>query len=181
MTDPRSTRHWRPMLILAGVLAGMAAEAQPDPDPDPPAAAPADSPAALTITARVEAEVRTPPAGREARALQPADRVVPGDPVIYTLEVRNTGATPAHLPTIVYPVPRHMRYLANSAVGPGAVVTYSVDGGRSFDRPDRLEVSAGDDRRRPALAADYTHIRWQLRNTLKVNSVAFVRFRAVVK
>jgi hypothetical protein len=34
---------------------------------------------------------------------------------------------------------------------------------------------------RPATAADYTHIRWQLKHSLKGNSVAFARFRAVVK
>jgi hypothetical protein len=34
---------------------------------------------------------------------------------------------------------------------------------------------------RAAIAADYTHIRWQLNNPLKGNSVAFVRFRVLVK
>jgi hypothetical protein len=34
---------------------------------------------------------------------------------------------------------------------------------------------------RLATAADYTHIRWQLKHSLKANSAAFARFRAVVK
>jgi hypothetical protein len=66
-------------------------------------------------------------------------------------------------------------------VGPGAAVTYSVDGGRTFDRPENLKVPAPDGAVRPAIAADYTDIRWQLKISLKPNSVAFVRFRAVVK
>ena len=37
----------------------------------------------------------------------------------------------------------------------------------------------GDGDRR--LGADYTHIRWQLKNILKGRAVAFARFRAVVK
>jgi hypothetical protein len=74
-----------------------------------------------------------------------------------------------------------MRYVADSALGPGAEVSFSVDAGRTFDRPENLKVQGPDGRLRPAVAADYTDIRWQLKNSLKANSVAFVRFRAVVK
>jgi hypothetical protein len=44
-----------------------------------------------------------------------------------------------------------------------------------------LKVRDPDGQARPASAADYTHIRWELKNALKGNSVAFVRFRARVK
>jgi hypothetical protein len=74
-----------------------------------------------------------------------------------------------------------MRYVADSAVGPGAEVSYSVDGGHTFERAEALKVPGTDGRLRRAVAADYTHIRWQLKNALKANSVAFVRFRALVK
>ncbi len=74
-----------------------------------------------------------------------------------------------------------MRYVADSAVGPGAEVSYSVDAGRSFASADTLKVQGPDGRLRPALAADYTDIRWQLKNSLKPDSVAFVRFRALVQ
>ncbi len=61
-------------------------------------------------------------------------------------------------------------------------MTYSVDAGRSFDTPENLKIQepGGQWRVRPT-AADYTHIRWQLKNALKGNSVAFVRFRARAK
>ena len=74
-----------------------------------------------------------------------------------------------------------MRYLADSAAGPGADVSFSVDGGRTFDLPENLLVAGPAGQWRPATAADYTHIRWQLKHRLNVNSVAFARFRAVVK
>jgi hypothetical protein len=74
-----------------------------------------------------------------------------------------------------------MRYVADSAVGPGAEVSYSVDGGHTFERAENLKVLGVGGRPRPAAAADYTDIRWQLKNSLKANSVAFVRFRALVK
>jgi hypothetical protein len=74
-----------------------------------------------------------------------------------------------------------MLYVADTAVGPGAEVSYSVDGGRSFDRAENLKVPGADGRMRPAVATDYTDIRWQLKHSLKANSTAFVRFRARVK
>jgi uncharacterized repeat protein (TIGR01451 family) len=112
--------------------------------------------------------------------LAPADRLVPADQVIYTLEVRNTDASAVSAPTVTYPIPEHMVYIANSAIGPGADVSYSVDG-RSFDKPENLKVPTTAGGLRPATPADYTHIRWQFKHALKANSTAFVRFRALVK
>ena len=119
--------------------------------------------------------------GRAGVELVPADRVVPGDRIIYTLEVRNGAATALDAPSFSYPIPEHMRYIADSAVGPGAVVSYSVDGGHTFARAADLKVKNPDGKLRAAVAADYTDIRWQLRNRLKADSVAFVRFRTLVK
>ena len=135
----------------------------------------------LIIRSIAEVESKSKTGGRDVVKLIPADRVVPGDRVLYTLEVRNAGATAVDAPSISYAVPDHMKYVADSAVGPGAEVSYSVDGGHSFGRADALRVPGMDGRPRPAAAADYSHIRWQLKNTLKANSVAFVRFRALVK
>ena len=119
--------------------------------------------------------------GRAPVELVPADKVVPGDRVIYTLEVRNGAQTALDAPDFSYPIPEHMRYIADSAVGPGAVVSFSVDGGHTFARAEDLKVKGPDGKLRAAVAADYTDIRWQLKNRLKANSVAFVRFRTVVK
>jgi len=139
----------------------------------------------LEIKSVAEVESRAEPksaqAGRAGVELIPADRVVPGDRVVYTLEVRNSGATAVDAPNFSYPVPEHMRYVADSAVGPGAEVSYSVDGGHSFSRAENLKVKGPDGKLRPAVAADYTDIRWQLKISLKANSVAFVRFRTLVK
>ena len=135
----------------------------------------------LAVKASAEVESRVSMNGRDTIKLVPADRVVPGDEVIYTLEIRNTGAAPVLAPSVRFAIPRHMRYIADSATGPGAQVRFSVDGGRAFNLPENLQVAGKSGRLRPATAADYTHIRWQLKQRLNVNSVAFVRFRAVVK
>jgi hypothetical protein len=132
-----------------------------------------DNKISVTLIAEIAAKQ---PGGR----MQPADRLVPGDEVVYTLEIRNTTATSRPPPTVDYPVPEHVRYIADSAVGAGAEVTFSVDGGRTYARPENLFVTGADGRKRPATADDYTHIRWQLKHILKGNSVAFARFLAVV-
>jgi uncharacterized repeat protein (TIGR01451 family) len=164
-TDPRFAVLWGALLTL--FLSALAVAQNPT---DP-----------LVIRAIAEVESKSNDGGREALKLVPADRVVPGDRVLYTLEVRNTGATAVDAPSITYAVPDHVKYVADSAVGPGAEVSYSVDGGHSFDSPGNLRVPGIDGRPRLAAAADYTHLRWRLKNSLKANSVAFVRFRALVK
>ena len=107
--------------------------------------------------------------------------MVSGDAVIYTLEIRNQRAASVRNPVVTYAVPEHMIYLADSAVGPGTDVSYSIDGGRSFDAPESLKINEPNGDSRLAKAGDYTHIRWQLKHALKANSVAFVRFRTRVK
>lgn len=126
-------------------------------------------------------EVKATAAVRQGKILVPADRVVPGDEVFYTLEIRNTGSRPLPPPTVDFAVPEHVRYIANSAVGAGADVSYSVDGGRTFDRPENLSIVSEGQNPRLATAADYTHIRWRLRHALKAKAMALARFRAIVK
>ncbi len=144
------------------------------------AAAEADG-GTLAVKASAEVETKISLNGRESIKLEPANHVVPGDEVIYTLEIRNTGAAPVLAPSVRFAIPHHMRYIADSAAGPGAEVSFSVDGGHNFDLPENLRVAGKAGGLRAATAADYTHIRWQLKQRLNVNSVAFARFRAVVK
>ena len=135
----------------------------------------------LVIKALAEVETKSEQNGREIVRLTAADRVVPGDQVVYTLEIRNAGARAVPAPIVIHPVPAHMAYLADSASGPGAELSFSVDGGRSFDRPENLRMIDENRQLRRAKASDYTHICWKLKNSLKSNSVAFAHFRAVVK
>jgi uncharacterized repeat protein (TIGR01451 family) len=132
------------------------------------------------IEVKATAAVRHDAGGR-AQQLIPADLVVPGDEVFYTLEIKNTGSTPLPTPTVDFAIPEHMRYVANSAVGAGAEVSYSIDGGHTFGRPESLMIAADGGELRPATAAEYTHIRWRLKHVLKAKAMALARFRAVVK
>jgi uncharacterized repeat protein (TIGR01451 family) len=138
-----------------------------------PASAVESTPTAIVVRAVAEVE--------KGAKLVPAKRVVSGDRVLYTLEVRNSAPTTAPPPRVDFPIPTHTWYVPGSAVGPVTEITYSVDGGNTFDREENLRMPAANGELRTAVAHDYTHIRWQLKNSLKANSVAFVRFRVVVK
>ena len=143
------------------------------------------SPQASTpqLSVRVVAEVqnRVSDHGEQYPQMVPADKVVPGDLVYYTLEVRNGGGGSLQSPVVVQPVPTHMVYVARSAAGPGCEITFSADGARTFDRPESLKFTLPDGSQRPALARDYTHVRFRMASLVKADSVVFMRFRARVK
>jgi hypothetical protein len=74
-----------------------------------------------------------------------------------------------------------MVYQGGSARGANTTITYSVDGGKQYATPDKLTVKTPDGKVRPALASDYTHIRWTYKGDLGVGKSGEVSFRAVIK
>ncbi len=130
----------------------------------------------IRTTAEIEV-VETDANGEIVTRLEQASKVIPGDIVIYTVTFSNTGSEPAENVVITNPVPRHMEYVEGTAFGPGADISFSIDGGQSWGTPDELMVTAADGSQRPAMATEYTDIRWILRNTLQPGAQGFARFR----
>jgi uncharacterized repeat protein (TIGR01451 family) len=130
----------------------------------------------IRTTADIEV-VETDANGEIVTRLEQASKVIPGDIVIYTVTFSNTGSEPAENVVITNPVPRHMEYVEGTAFGPGADISFSIDGGQSWGTPDELMVTAADGSQQPALATEYTDIRWILRNTLQPGAQGFARFR----
>jgi len=102
----------------------------------------------------------------------PAERLRVGDEIFYTLQVRNPGATEIRDVVVVKAVPNNTEYLVDSAVGPAAIISLSIDGGATFVTRRELDTKA---------AERYTHIRWQLRHPLAPGATALLRFRSVFK
>jgi len=131
-------------------------------------AAGAQSPPAATPVVTLEsAWIATDASGADAR-------VVAGPPTdgpaqrIYTGRFHYRGEAPARGLRIVLAVPPGMRYINGSATGPGAQLSYSVDGGRSFAPAGELPVPE-----------DCTHIRWDLPGRYAPGTRGLVSFRAV--
>jgi len=138
-------------------------------------------------------------AGTPAARAQDAELGQPAEPVVtlewtwiipgaglaerlYTGRFRYEGEAPADALRIVLPVPAGMRYLQDSATGPGVEITFSVDGGRTFAAPDALRMMSAAPgallRTRRASAADYTHIQWLLAGEFVPGLTGLVSFRA---
>lgn len=136
-------------------------------------------PGSIELRAIAEREVQTvDAAGEMVLRREPASQMLPGDMVVYTIEATNVSNAAVADVAITDPIPEHTAYEAGSASGAGALVTYSIDGGQSYDAPDRLVVTEPDGTRRPAETSNYTHIRWQLPEPLEPGESRAVGFRA---
>jgi uncharacterized repeat protein (TIGR01451 family) len=128
------------------------------------------------LVAEVRENVSTTP-GREVFHFVPARLLQQGQVVYYTVRITNHSTVPLRNVAVVQPVPANTAYIADSASGPGADVSFSVDGGHTFGPPEALTIEV-EGAKQLAQAEKYTHIRWQLRNALAPGSTALARFRA---
>jgi len=122
---------------------------------------------ALTASQIVEREVIVRnDDGTQTVTREAADKVTPGDKVIYSLNYYNDDATPAENIVLVMPIPAEVKYMDGSADAVDTDTTYSVDGGKSFAGRDDLRVAQVDGNKRAARAEDITHIRWIVGTTI---------------
>jgi uncharacterized repeat protein (TIGR01451 family) len=128
------------------------------------------------LVAEVRENVSTTP-GRDVYRFVPARLLEQGQVVYYTVRITNQTTVPLRNVAVVQPVPANTVYIADSAAGPGANVSFSIDGGHAFAPADALTFEL-DGSKSPAQPAKYTHIRWQLRNPLAPGATALARFRA---
>lgn len=133
----------------------------------------------LKSVAEVEEAVTNDKGEKEIRLVEASKaRVVPGDEVIFTTYYTNLGKDPAGKVVITNPVPEHMLYVDGSAVGAGNRIIFSIDGGKSYGRPEELMVLDSGGKKRQAKASEYTHIRWEVKEAVLQGKSGSVRFRA---
>ncbi|MBC7983958.1 MAG: DUF11 domain-containing protein [Candidatus Obscuribacterales bacterium] len=118
--------------------------------------------------------------GKQAKRLTPPGKVVPGNEIIWTITATNTCTKPAEKVAVENAVPEHMVYVANSAMGPGTEITYSLNG-RDYVKASELTVREADGTTRPARADEIKKIRWVFASAFAPNATGFARYRAKVK
>ena len=133
----------------------------------------------LKTTAEIEQEYVNGQ-GQKAKRLAPANKVTPGDEVVWTITAKNVCTTPAENIVIANPVPEHMTYVAGSAVGVGTTITYSLDN-KEFKDAAALSVRDASGATRPARADEYRAVKWTYSAPFAPGATAFVRYRAIVK
>lgn len=134
----------------------------------------------LKTVAEVEVEV-VDSQGRKTLKRQPVEKAVPGTEVIYTTRYKNLIGKPVGNIVINNPVPNDTAYQGGSASGANTDISFSVDGGKTYASPDKLKLKGKDGKDRPALASEYTHIRWALKGELPPGKGGEVGFRALIK
>jgi uncharacterized repeat protein (TIGR01451 family) len=108
-----------------------------------------------------EKEVTVTEGGKKVVKRVPAQSSTPGEVLIYTLSYKNVGDEKATAVNVDNPLPNGTHYLANSASGADAQINFSVDGGKTYGKPDQLAVHKAG-KKAKAEAVDYTNIRWVL-------------------
>jgi uncharacterized repeat protein (TIGR01451 family) len=110
----------------------------------------------------------------------PAEKVLPGETVYYTITFTNTSDEVADNVVVTNPIAEELMYLDGSAFGPGMDIVFSVDGGETFATADELNVTENGETR-TAEAKDFTHVRWVMQNDLAAGAQGTARFAAVLE
>lgn len=170
--------------VAGAMLAAVPVVAKPIPGkPAPPAsgkpAPPAPGGGPLSLVSEIKIEKRVPAAdGTTRMVLVKADKIVPGDRVVFVLTYRNTGTQPLGNLVLANPVPRNIAYRSGN---PGsAAPEVSVDG-KTFGTLSGLRVAAATGGARAALPDDVTTVRWRLASPLAAGAQGQLAFQAVLK
>jgi len=134
----------------------------------------------VTSIAQVETEVIGKD-GKKMLKFSPVQRAVPGTEVVYTNTFENLIKKPVGNITIDNPIPNASEYKAGSAFGKDCDILFSVDGGKTFGHAEELMIKGADGKARPALAKEYTNIRWVYKKQLAAGKSGEVGFRAEIK
>ncbi|MEM1419195.1 MAG: hypothetical protein AAGF51_01080 [Pseudomonadota bacterium] len=137
--------------------------------------------AQVDVESVVEKEVVVQRNGASVVVREPAERVVPGEVVVYTYRLRNSGDQPASNVAPSTRIPEEMIYISGSAEGPGARATLSADEGASFAPEGEVLVQGEDGSLRPARPEEFTNIRWVLEQPLAPGAQTSVAFKARLK
>ncbi len=137
--------------------------------------------AAMTAKQVVEKEVVVRAAnGTETVKRQPAEKVTPGETVIYSIKYKNDSAEAASDIVLVMPVPKEVAYVEGSVSGDDTAVSFSADGGKTYVARGRLTVEESG-ASRPARGDEITHIRWTLSSPVPANGEGEVSYKAILR
>lgn len=137
--------------------------------------------AAMTAQQTVEKEVAVrAPDGAESLIRQTADKVTPGETIIYSIRYENDSSEAASGIVLVMPVPEEVDYIEGSVAGGKSGVTFSADGGKTYVARGRLTVEENG-ATRPARGDEITHIRWELSAPVPPGGKGEVSYKAVLR
>ena len=116
--------------------------------------------------------------GEKTTKLVPAATAVPGSEVIWTVTANNICKLALEKVSFNQAVPEHMTFVANSAIGPGLDIEYSLNG-KTFAAADQLTVVENGVTRK-ARPEEIRHLRWNFKTSFAPGAQAMGRFRATL-
>lgn len=114
------------------------------------------------------------PGGRTARVLERADRLRPGDRVIFVV---NWTANRGRDFTVTNPLPRSVSFQGTA----GGDEEVSVDGGRTWGQLGEMVMRDSDGRIRHAVPEDVTHLRWRVPGAMAALGAGRMTYRGIVR
>lgn len=145
------------------------------------AALAANANAEIIAAQTVEKEVVTRDAqGRETTSRIAAEKVTPGETVVYSLNFKNASAQPADDIVLVMPVPEAVGYVEGSIDGAPASISFSADGGETYVPRGRLTIVENGEPR-AASGDEITHIKWTLSAPVAPQAEGWVSFKGVLR
>jgi uncharacterized repeat protein (TIGR01451 family) len=141
----------------------------------------AATPGSVSLKNIAEMEVKVIENGVSVIKRVPVQKALPDAEIIYTTTFKNLIDKPVGDIVVQNPVPNDSIYKSGSAIGSNTVISYSVNGGKSYGAPDTLKVKTKDGKERQALASEYTHIKWIYQGALAAGKSSDISFRTVVK
>jgi len=139
-----------------------------------------------TVVLRVAAQkevVLTDQNGKSRIAWVEARTLEPGAVLRYVISYKNEGKREARNIVIVGPIPAGTAYIAQSAEGKNAEISFSLDG-RTFQSPPllryRVKGPAVPDVELSATPNMYTHIKWKLDKPTPPGGSGTVSFKVKV-
>ena len=169
---PRAVPRAVALVVLFCMVTSLGMTAPPEIEQAPPLPPPVE-PVVVTESAWLAVDADT----GDARLTEQ-----PTDLQLFTGRFHYDGGQPVIGLRIVLPIPTGTHYVADSATGPGADISFSADGGRTFAEPNALTVAVVPAEHasaaRRAEPEEYTHIRWDLAGEYSAGTRGLVSFRA---
>ena len=138
----------------------------------------------LTLTTKAQKEIVVKENGKQLVKRVSAETVKKGDILVYTITYKNEGNAPCQSASIVNPVPAGTVYILNSAAGKDCEITYSIDGGKYFQKPPVkyiVKKHDGTTEEKTAGPEMYTHIMWTVKKLIPAGFSGEVEFKVQIK
>lgn len=143
----------------------------------------AQSPVQVRVTSEKEVRQLNQQGELEVLRVSP-ETVVPGDTLVFTVEVSNTSGQPTADVVVTDPISSSITYAESSifsSITAGTVqVTFSVDGGTTYLPRDQLLIQNDSGQELAAVPEDINSIRWQFSEPIPPGEAVQVGFRATV-